>query len=222
MLRGLDWDTSARKINIADHWRLLICTLGGSTLATLIWHAFFPHTLWFTKLWTGFSTGMSAGMIPGTMWQLHADKRRSITSGWFIVMGVFGWGLFACISLILWAPDLHAQEQERSKIRSLVAADISAIFVRLDDQRTCRIEDAATIASFVHHTKEAELFYPSHEGSARRLEIAIFNRDGTSLQYDGRVPERHQNDFSLGFRGYFVWTEIIIPGGRQWLDSVCR
>ena len=42
------------------------------------------------------------------------------------------------------------------------------------------------------------------------------------LEYNGGIPERHQNDISLSFRGYFTWSDIIIPDGRQWLDAVVR
>ena len=216
MLQGLDWNTWPTKIRIATHWRLLTCVLTGFIIATLIWHTLFPHTLGFNKIWGGFATGATAGMLPGTKWQLYSDTRRAETSGWFVVVGVCFWGLLACISLFQLAPQLYAQEQELAMIRSLAAADISGISVKLSDQRLQRIEDAETISQLVRCTKRARLFYPSHESSTRRFEITIVCVNGKRLRYKGRVPERHMDDFSLRFRG----CGIIIPGGRRWLDAL--
>lgn len=222
MLRQLDWDTSLNKVNIADHWRVLLCAAVGAVPATLIWHTFFPHTFWFIKLWTGFATGATAGVFPGLWWQVRDNERRPSTSGRFAATCIFGWGALAVISVFCWMPDLHAQEKERARIRSLAVADISSISIRIDGRRFRHIQDPELFASFVACSKHAELFYPSHEGSTIKFQIVIFRNNGSSLEYDGRVPERHQDDFSLEFRGYFVSTEIIVPGGREWLDSLAN
>ena len=110
MLKELDWSTPVGKTAIGNHWRILLSVVIGAVLFTPIWHAFFPNTLWFTKLWTGFATGATFGMIAGTWWQLGDAKRYAITSGRFVSIATLAWGAFACISLFLWAPDLYAQE----------------------------------------------------------------------------------------------------------------
>ncbi len=220
MLRDLDWRTSPIRINIGDHWRLLLCIVVGAAVSTLIWHVFFPHTDWFTKLCTGGVTGAAAGMLPGTWWQLRNAKRRAITSGCFIVMGISAWGLLAGAAVFLEIPDLRAQETERARVRSLTAADISSILVKVDGQDSRRIRGKDLIASFVAHSKQAELFYPSHELSVVEMQLTIYRSDGTLLYYDGRVPERHPDSIALGFHGYFVQSEIIVPGGVEWLESL--
>lgn len=220
MLQGLDWKTSARRSIVGDHWRILIWLAFGGITSTFIWQLCSPHTLWFDKLWAGMATGFAVGMVPGTIWQLRVRERWPNTSGWFIIIGFGGFGLFAGIALFLIAPDLHAQEQQRSFIRLLTAAEISAVWVRVDDQPTVYIIDAQQIESFADYTRRAELFYPSHEGSELEYEITVYGYDGQSWYYKGRVPERHRDDISLQFHAYFDWSEIIIPGGHQWLDSV--
>ena len=162
MPRELDWNTPLGKVSIGAHWRLLLCVVLCSVIATFIWHACFPHTLWFTKLCTGFATGAALGMIPGTWWQLHDVERRPITSGYLVLIGIFGWGFFAGISLVFEAPDLRAQETERSRIRSLSGADISSISVHMEGRRPLKIEDADRIASFVGRAAIPELCSPSH------------------------------------------------------------
>ncbi|MEZ6193768.1 MAG: hypothetical protein R3C45_21200 [Phycisphaerales bacterium] len=220
MLQALDWKTSARKSRMGDHWRILIWLVLGGITSTLTWHLCSPHTLWLEKLWAGMATGFAAGMVPGTIWQLRVSERWPSTSGWFIIMGFGGFGLFATIALLLIAPDLHAQEQQRVFIRSLNAEQISGISVTVDHHPTVQIIDARQIESFTNHTRHAELFYPSHEGSNLEFEITITGNDGQSWYYKGRIPERHGDDISFDFYGYLGWSEVIIPGGRQWLDSV--
>ena len=118
-LSETDWDTSPVKINIGDHWRVLLCIVVGSLAATLILHAFFPHTSWFRKFTNGDPIGATVGMIPGTWWQLRDYKRRPRTSGWFVVVGILAWGLLAGSSIFRAVPDLYSQENELAQIRSL-------------------------------------------------------------------------------------------------------
>ncbi len=219
MFQGLDWETSARSCNVGGHWRMLLCVVLGGIISLFIWQLCWPHTLWFTKFCAGMTTGFAVGMVPGTIWQLRVRERWPATSGWFIVMGFGGCGLFAGFALIFVAPDLHAQEQQRGFIRSLTAAEISDVWVYVENNPGVHITDAQQIESFADHTRRAELFYPSHEGSYLEFEVTISGDDGQSWYYKGRVPERHRDDISLHFYGYFGWSEVIVPGGRQWLDS---
>lgn len=220
MLRDLDWESSLLEMNLQEHFRLLLCVVVGGFAATLILNWFFPHTFWIAKLWSGFAIGATVGMFPGTWWQLSDNRRRPKTCGWFVVIGIFGWGFFAVISVARIVPDLRAQETELARFRSLAVADISSISVRSYGKDAQRIQDISQIGSFVRHSRQAKLFYPGHEGSADEFRIVIHRSDGTSLEYDGCVPEQHQSDFSLQFRGYYALNEIIFPGGRVWLDSL--
>ncbi len=165
MLKELDWSTPVGETVIGNHWRILLSVVIGAVLVTPIWHAFFPNTLWFTKLWTGFATGATFGMIAGTWWQLGDAKRYAITSGRFVSIATLAWGAFACISLFLWAPNLYAQERELSAIRSLKTTDILSVTICLDGQNPLHVTNARKINSHVTCTRNAELFYPSHEGS---------------------------------------------------------
>ena len=220
MFRGLDWTPSSININFRDHWRLLLCLVLGMCCGTLIWHLYFPPTFWFIKFWNGLATGMALGIVPGAWWQLCSEERRSITSGRFIVTGIVAWGAFAACSFFLWIPELRSQEGFRAHLRSLSAETISSVSVRVDYddyQDSWHTEDKAVIGSFVACARQAELFYPSHERSLAELQITIFRNDGTWVEYNGRIPERNSGDLSLDFRGYVVWTEVIIPNGGQWL-----
>ena len=219
LFRGLDWETPVSRIKFADHWRLWVCVGLGAVLATSLWNLFFPHTFWFFKLWTGFATGGVVAMIPGTFWQLRDENRSGTTSGRLIVLASSVWGTFAVLSLFFWGPQLYGEEQERSLLRTLAENDLAAISVRFPDGRFQRVKDAPSISSFVALSKRAELFYPSQEASAFEFQMTIDRTDGTSLTYSGRVPERHSEDISLSFRAHVAWTEIIVPGGRRWLDQ---
>jgi len=218
MFRELEWGWS-NKFKMRDHWRILLCVVVGTLASTLIWNVLFPHTEGFAKLWAGFATGASVGMILGTCWQLSDNRRRPITSGRSLVIAIFFCCLFAGFSILLMAPEMDAQEEELTRIRSLGTGDILAISVRIKGRRSRHIEDPELIESFVAHSNRAGLFFPSHEGSTVEFQITIHRTDGAPLRYDGRVPECHQDDFSLSFRGRFVWSEVVLPGGRQWLDS---
>ena len=218
-LRELDWAAPLRGPRIAKHWRLLVCQLLASIPAVGIWNEYSPHTFWFEKLWAGLATGSLVGLIPGGYWQLREPKRRGQTSGRSLVFGFVATAVFAAVAALLMKPDLDAQERQRALIRSLSAADIGELFIQIDGQTRRRVRDAASIDSLAALTQDAELFYPSHEGSKFEFDLEIHCRNGAVLEYRGRVPERHTDDISLDFRGYFGWHAIIIPGGRLWLDE---
>jgi hypothetical protein len=221
-LRELDWAVPLRESKYGAHWRLFVCPLLLSIPATAIWHAYSAHTFPFLKLWLGLVTGALLGLIPGVYWQLKEPKRRGRTSGRFLAFGFAVNAICAGVAFFLMAPDLDSQERERALIRSLSAADISELFIQIDDAPGRFVQDAACITSLTALTRRAELFYPSHEGSKFEFQIEFHCRNGAVLEYRGRVPERHTNDISLDFHGYFGWHEIIIPGGRLWLDEVPR
>lgn len=219
-LRELDWARSPWKPKIGAHWRLIVCQTLVSIAAAAIWNAHSPHTFPFLKLWMGFATSSLGAMIPGVYWQLRDPKRRSQTSGRFLALSFVISAVCLAVAFFLIAPDLDAQERERALVRSLTASDISELSIRIEDEPGRRIRNAASISSLTALTRSAELFYPSHEGSKFEFQIEIHCRNGAVLEYRGRVPERHTNDISLDFHGYFGWHEIIIPGGRGWLDEV--
>ena len=218
MFEKLDWSTPTAKIGLSGHWRIFLCILVAALLAMFVWHACFPNTFWFVKLWAGFATGSLSGVITGTWWQLRDCERHPKTSGRLLAFAAFAWGVLSLISLGLLAPDLYAQERERTIIRSLTLNDISAIAVSLDGQTPYRFNETKKLDLFVNCAGNADLFYPNHEESTSEFEIAIYLTDGSLLQYDGRIPERHQSDFAIDFRDFFAKTEIIFPNGRKWLN----
>lgn len=221
-LRELDWAAPLRGQRFAKHWRLLVCQLLLSIPAAGIWNAYSPHTFWFHKLWAGLVTGALVGLIPGGYWQLRDPKRRAQTSGRFLVFGFIATAVFAAVAALLMAPDLDSQERQRALIRSLSAADISELFIQIDDRPALSVRDAASIASLAALTRDAELFYPNHEGSKFDFRLEIHCQNGAVLEYRGRVPERHIDDISLDFHGYFGRHAIIVPGGRLWLEEANR
>ena len=79
--------------------------------------------------------------------------------------------------------------------------------------------DVEVVEGFCQLVRKAELFYPSHEGSTKEIELSLILSNGEKLDFPSRVPERHRNDLSLQYRGPSNWNEIIIPGGRRWIES---
>ncbi|MEO7326726.1 MAG: hypothetical protein ABIW82_18040 [Dokdonella sp.] len=189
-------------------------------IATAIWRVLFPHGFWFVELWVGAATGGLAGLLAGSVWQLSNSKRRPDTSGRFILTAFLALGSFSAVSVFLLGPDIRAQESERSKIRSLVASEIVSISVHVHGKSQYDVDGKQSISSFVGLAREAELFFPSHEGSSIQLTLTVHLKDGSAFGYKCRVPERHQNDLALGFVGYFAQDEILIPGGASWLSEV--
>lgn len=221
-LRELDRAAPLRGLRIANHWRLLVCQLLVSIAAAAIWNAYSPHTFWPFKLWMGFASGSLVAMLPGSYWQLREPKRRSQTSVRFLAFNFAMSAVLLAVAALLMAPDLDAQERQRALIRSLSAADISELFIQIEGKPRRHVRDAASIAALAALTHDAELFYPNHERSKFEFRLEIHCRNGVVLEYRGRVPERHTDDISLAFHGYFGWHEIIIPGERLWLDEAGR
>jgi hypothetical protein len=222
MLSGLDWATPLKKIRLAAHGRQFLSVGIGAILSAIVWHLAFPFGYWFIKLWAGLTTGATFGMMVGTIWQLRDPGRRSVTSGWFVLTGIGGWGLFACVSLILLAPMLRAQEVQRSLMRSLDPAGISEILVSAEGRGERRIQDRERIGAFIALARHAESFHPDHEGTVSRFRVTIIRRGDAPLDYQGRVPTRHLNDLALQYRAGFSLSEILIRDGRKWVEEAAR
>lgn len=218
MLRELDWKTSLRKVSVIGHWRAVLCALAGTAVATYGWNTFYPHSHGFEKLWMGLATGGTVGMIPGTIWQLWNRERRPSTSGWFLATSILSWGAFAAVAVFLMAPDLSAEEHERSVLRALDVENISAVSVHVRGHDARRIKEHEVLALFVENTKHAELFYPSHELCTTEFKIVIYRKNGEESGYDGCIPERHPSDFSLSYRAYFSVRDVLVPGAQAWLE----
>jgi hypothetical protein len=219
MIRDLDWKTPLKSISMGQHWRIWLCILVFSVLSTAIWHTMFPHTMGFMKLWTGFATGSVLGTFVGVYWQFRDNMRRGQTSGKFLLMAFLGWGAFAVISFFSFAPQMHAEETVRSETRSLTTRAVVSIELNNPTLRTV-VTDRKSIEQFCKAASHAELFYPSHEGSVQEYDIIISLDDGEIRRFRARIPERHQNDLSLDFRGPSHWTEILLPDCRKWIESV--
>jgi len=220
--RSLDWKTPLRSVSLLRHWRLQICIASGIVVSIAFWHSLFPHTFWFMNLWAGGTTGALAGLLPGSMWQLWSSEIRSETSGRLLVSSALAWSLFAAVSVFVIGPDLRAQEREREMIRSIAPGSISTISIQPVHGTLRQIESREAIASFASLAWGAELFYPSHEASIGEFSLTIKRKDGSSVGYDARLPERHREDLVLGFRGYCFMDELIVPGGARWLSDASR
>lgn len=119
-------------------------------------------------------------------------------------------------------PEFTSQEHERDEIRALSADRIRSVSVAFPDGRLHDVSDLESITRFAALLQRAELFFPSHEGSAEEFEILIVRDDTSVLQYQARVPERHLQDISLQFRSGVVESEILVPAARAWLRDVER
>jgi hypothetical protein len=213
VLSELAWQT---------HWRIKGCTLAGGILAVLAWRSFFPNAFWFVWLWAGITSGAFAGFLIGALWQVGAAERRRYTSGRVLASIGLPLALLAAASFFFLGPDLLSQETKLAQVRALSAEQVSSIVVVAPTQAPRIIQSKAAIASFASLAKHAELFYPSHEGSALEFEITVHLKSGGAVSFHARVPERHQEDVGLQFHGYVSWSEIIIPGGRAWLREVSQ
>ncbi|WFB37492.1 hypothetical protein P3T73_06935 [Kiritimatiellota bacterium B12222] len=219
MIRELDWKTPLKSMNMGNHWRIWLGILIFVSLSTAVWHSLYPNTMWFLKLWTGFATGSVLGTFAGVYWQVRVSTRRCQTSGKFLLIAFLGWGAFAVISLVIFAPQMRAEETIRSEMRSLTPQTVLSIEVSDSASRNL-VSDRKHIEQFCRVASQAELFYPSHEGSVLEYEITIFLRGGQVRPFRARVPERHQRDLSLGFSGPSHRTEILLPGGGKWIESM--
>ncbi len=208
-------DASSRLRQFVGNWRLQVRVAACVVVATAFWHWLYPHTFWFLKFWTGMATGAPVGVLwYGSRYFRQLRLRRSDA-----VLYVLGGAALFFVAVVWVAPDLQSQEAERTKLRSLRSDDISIISIR-SGERVSRCEDADAIGSFVERLHRSTLFYPSHEGSRSEFQLSIHLKDGTRLEYNGRVPERHQSDVSLGFRGHSSWSEILVPDCSDWLAKV--
>ncbi len=222
-LRRLNWKIPYRRAGIITHWRIHLCVFIFCVILTLIWHLVFPHTLFFLKFWAGLAGGMFFGTISGTIWQLNDEERIGKTSGDYLFYSILAGGLFFCVSIVIIAPYMFTEEQERTMIRNLEAKNIQSI--EITDRKMKErlfIERRSDIQKFCKLTRKAELFYPSHEMNIEELKISIKLRNGNSLSYEAGVPERHANDLRIQFfSGSIIQmqAEIIIPNGAIWMKS---
>jgi hypothetical protein len=158
-------------------------------------------------------------MMTGALWQLSAVERRASTSGWFVVSCILAWGAFGALSIFVLAPDLAAQERERAMFRELSEGGLSAISLQVCGHDSRHIENPEALRLFVEQARGADLFYPSHEGCEIEFRIVLVRRNGEEIHYDGCVPERHQSDITLSFPAHISMRQIIVPGGRVWLEQ---
>jgi hypothetical protein len=150
------------------------------------------------------------------VWRYFKQLRLRLADA---VLYAVGLAVMFIVAIAWVAPDLQSQEAERAKLRSLTANDISIISIR-SGERVTRCDAVDAINAFVERLHHSTLFYPSHEGSISEFQLSILLKDGTRLEYNGRVPERHQSDASLGFHGHSSWSEILVPDCRDWLAKV--
>lgn len=219
MSQGLDWTTPSTEISLRDHWRILISIIVGAGVSFLIWHLCFPHVFPFMKFWAGFATGATVGLLVGAKWQLKDESRRAHTSGRFLAIASLAWGFFAIITFLWLMPSFISQERERAKVRHLEANDISSIEIQFEGKPPRVVASPKSIREFVERSHDAELFYPSHEGSIREFKMTIVHVNGESQIYEGRIPKRHQRDISLRFWANAELQELIVPEGRHWLET---
>ncbi len=222
MFADLDWSTPARHASLREHWRFTLGMFAGFAIATRLIHLEYPHTFWFMKFWAGGAIGLTAGTAVILPWQLFRKGRRKRTSGRLIVSLLTGWGLFAMVSFLVVLPDLASQEDKLRCVRAWSTRDIVSIAIEQDDHSIVWIDDPSVIASFVTYTQRATLFYPSHEGSVANGHLTFHLSDDRFESFPTRIPERHQFDVSLTFRGYSSYCEILLPNARDWLSSLER
>jgi hypothetical protein len=219
MFRELDWKQSPKRAKIRDHWRVLLPALVGAAAAIAVCNTTFPDTLWFEKFWLGAVIGLSVGAILGLIWQTRDAVRRQKTSAWFLISCVFGWGAFALVAIFDMVPDMKSQELERDKVRNLDSVNISRISITRDNKKLPGIESGEALSAFATLTKQAKLYYPSHESCSEDFEITIYLKTGSSLNYRGCVPAKHTDDFTITFQAYSSIREIIVPNGRRWIND---
>jgi hypothetical protein len=195
----------------------------GAALASLVWSLAFPIGFWFLKLWAGISTGGLLGLVLGMIWQLRDDRRRSQTSGKFLMHGMIALGLFSAVALFLMAPMMRAEQKQCFVLRSLDLSRISEARVSVQGREECRILDREKLDSFVTLAKNAEPFRPDHEGALMSFKLTLIPRGDSPLEYEGRIPTKHTDDIALQFRaGAMLKNEILIKGGRKWLEDGIR
>ncbi|MBI1313128.1 hypothetical protein GC176_17700 [bacterium] len=202
MFADLDWTTPANKASLEGHWRVMLGMVAGAVLTTVLLHDLYPNTFWFMKIWAGVAIGFAVGTVVITGWQLHNKERRQRTSGRLLCTLIFGFGLFTTVSLLDVVPDLASQEAKLRSVRAWDARDIVSLAVELEDHSTLWIDAPSVISDFVTCTQQATLFYPGHEGSLSEIQITVHLSNEQFETFPARIPEHHQFDVSLKFRGY--------------------
>ncbi len=218
-VRNLDWDTPVKRVPLGNHWRILVCIMGFSVMTITFWHLSFPHTMWFLKLWCGFSTGSLLGIITGAFWQCREPARIRLTSGKFLLSGLLCFGTFTGVSLCVFAPQMRSEERVRREIRSVSPEALTSIYLDSHSVRWA-ITQEDLLRQFCEITEDAELFFSSHEMSAEELEISFHFRDKRIRNFHARVPSRHPQDLALQMQSGFALSEILLPGGWTWIESV--
>lgn len=209
-------------INLRVHWRLLASFAIGALLGGLIWSLVFPFGFWFMKIWAGMTTGGLVGLILGTRWQFRDADRRSRTSGKFLRQGWIGLGLGSAVSLFMLAPKMHLEQKQRSLFRSLDPARIVEVRIHAQGREERRIVDRRTLESFIALARTAEPFHPDHEGTVLSFKLVLVQQGEAPLEYAGRIPTKHTDDIALEFRTGAMLSEILIGGGRKWLEEAIR
>jgi len=223
LLQELDWGTPLHRIRHRDHWRVYLIAVAGTLLAFTVWHALFPGTLWFYRLWGALATGGSLGTLVGCGWQLTDASRRVRSSGchlkWSVIGGV---GVLCPLAVFLLGPILRSQEMELARIRTLSVTDVTSVSVQASDQPEVKVMSQAALASFVNKCRAANLFYPSHERFTNKSRLAVNFVDGTAWTYEAGIPVNHQTDIVLSFRSYVGYSHILIPNAAQWIAGSKR
>jgi hypothetical protein len=167
------------------------------------------------KFWSGMATGAPVGLA----WYDWSHFHRLRLTPASVAVHAVGGAVMFIVAVAVVAPELDSQEAERAKLRAIAVNDISVISIHTGE-RVSRCNDPKGIVEFVESLRRSTLFYSNHEGSISEFQLVIFLKDGTRLEYKGRVPERHRSDVSLGFRGPSWWSEILVPDCRDWLLKV--
>jgi hypothetical protein len=187
-------------------------------VSTAAWYARTPHAFWFLILWIGMTTGSVVGLLPGIIWQLRNRERRPETSGRFIVTSFSAWGLMALVAVLMLAPTLYNEELLRQEFRSLAESEILSIDVDIRGRHLHKTEGTEAISAFVSAARDATLLYRSHEVGLNEFTLTVHFKAGTAVSCEGDVPERHANDVALKCTGALA-GEVLIPGGKSWLDE---
>ena len=222
MVEGLDWNTSWRNADLKAHWRMGVGIVVRAAVGYAILHAALPHTLWFLKLWCAVATGGWAGEWLGFRWQTRDGARRRRTSAGFHLLFFLGWGALGLVAVGLLIPDMYKHEAERAMLRSLTADDVRELVVKRPHWPSQRIGQRAIIERFVRLCRQAELFYPSHEGLEQEVRLTVVLADGRELDYRAAIPERHRDDLALVFKRYFAHDDILLPRGARWFGHMRR